>query len=478
MLVKCTIFATGILIAGFANFSVLNALEEQEEPQHIDLKTQRRQALLLEQQRQQAEIKSRAQLLQIQKALSRNDYALTGALLKETVGKGLTIAQVRKVAKKCNSKSLLRALDATKAIVEDKELNKERIRIHFTRGEFLQIALFIENDLPWHVQRGRQYLCKKQTNLPCDLEYDPQTKKAFIVFNQHPHTYVGAGSNKIVSKAMLYDQKRPKMVARALQTEKKKNEMLVSQALRGSPGVFEIIACTKYEQSGEKYRTIYSKLYKTGSFYDALHKHQFSLYEKAQMALTLIIGVDELHKRKFTHRDISTRNCLIEIPPGLPGKRDIKIGLADLGRSEHIFSGDIDLSKKVQGHSLYNPPEGIFREDIKKKDFLRADVFAMGCVLYELFYGRLPGWHQDKYFRKVGGSESKRYRGLMEKIKSETRKQRNALLAKKASKATTPQEDFEYLILRMVHHNKLKRGNSGELRWEMEQIFNKIRSQK
>ena len=451
---KSVIFGVWIFMSGFASLGAKNLPQQSNVSQ------------------------DRAILDDIQSALRANDYSKVGTLLKDNLGKSITIEQITKVAKVCKSQSLLNAIAATKALGANPELNHDRINIRLTRGEFLQIALFIENNLAWHTQRGQYFLPKNRTHLSCALEYDPQTQRTFLLLEQYPNTYIGSGSNKVVNKAMLYDKKEPRIVARAHQTEKKKNEITVTRALRGAPGVFEILACTKYKHAGKKCRIIYARLYKTGSLYRALHRHTFSLYEKAKMAHTLIVGIDELHKRKFAHRDVASRNCLIDIPAGWPGKRDIKIGLADLGRSEHILTGHIDRTKKVQGHSVYTPPEGIYREDMRRNDYLRADIFAMGCVLYEIFHGHTAPWQKNKYFRIHGDSENSRYHDLVKKIKEKSKQRRKELLAKKRKGESSPKEDLECLILRMVHNNKLKRGASGALRWESEQIFNKISKMK
>lgn len=410
---------------------------------------------------------------EVKEALSTNDYALVGRIIKEKLGKGITLERLRKIANDLNTQSLLHAVETTKALAGNSELNAERLNLGLTRGEFFEIALFIEHNLPGHIAKGEFYLPKNATQLSCSLEYDPQTQATFVLLDDCQNTLIGFGSNKVVKKAILYNREKPQVVARGIQMETKRNEMKITNSIRGAQGIFEILACTKNMHGHRRCSTIYAKWYNSGSLYSALGKHRFSLYEKGKIALNLLKGLEELHKRHIAHRDISSRNCLIDIPAGAADKRDVLAVIADLGRSEYTWA-DFDTSKKPQGHSVYNPPEGIFRTSMKGKDHIRSDIFALGCVLHEVFYGKTAAWQQPKYFSRKTGTDQYRYYKLITKISSEIGSRYHRLASKRSSGHITPKEAFECLILKMMTPNPHKRGTASELRREMEQIFSKM----
>ncbi len=405
-------------------------------------------------------------LQQIQAAVDWNDSRYLGKLLKQYLGKKVTLDELRQIAKGHNSEVLQRAIEATTGFYGT---HKEMLGIK--RAAFLQMALFIENSLHEFVKKNQYYLPAEQTGLEYPLEYDSQTRRTFIILPQNKQTYIGAGKNKVVLKAIFYNEKKSEVVARAVQTKVREIEMKTTSELRGTTGIMDVLACTTFKKGNEVFRTIYTKLYFPGSLSRAFSlRFRFTYYEKMKIALNILKGLSELHKRNITHRDISPQNCLIHIPLGKAGRREIVAVIADLGRADSIWK-NYPLKSRVQGHSCYTPPEGIVKGRVKGVDFLKSDVYAIGCIFYQLFYEKAAPWLSNKYVINTSKSEFSRYRVLSTKIYRYTNSRKRVLARKAMRGKISTREAFEQLILRMVDPDAEKRGFATGLYTELQSIY-------
>ena len=394
-------------------------------------------------------------------ALKSHQYTVVGQLLQENIGTTITLKRVKQLARELRAAPLLRALSAQKALRKQKDL------IKLPRGDFLQTALFIESSLQTFLEKKQYYLPKEQTSLPYALEYDARSKQIFIVLADNTATRIGHGANKIVTKSILYNGERSKVVARALQTKVKKKEIKMIHRLQGLRGIVDVLACSKYKEGAVTYRTIYSKFYRAGSLHTAtIKKYSLSLSEKINIALNLLQGLKELHRKRIVHRDIAVPNCFVDIPPGTVDQRHIVAVLGDLGRAGYIWKS-FGKKSKIQGHIPYTPPEGIFRNKFKKTDYYRGDVYALGCVLYNLFYDQGASWKNREVIADKTVPEEVRYNELVHQINQCTSPRRHDLALRKASTQLSPSETFEYLVLRMVDPDPRKRGSAKRLYKEL-----------
>ncbi|MDB6081730.1 MAG: hypothetical protein JWO53_1002 [Chlamydiia bacterium] len=406
-------------------------------------------------------------------AIREKDYELLHHLLKEGSITKQTLQKLSEAAAEQQWLKVLKAIEATTTFLNSKESNAQRIQFGLKRSDFLRIALFVEMDLTKHTHKGEKFLEKSATGLPCALEYDSKTKRVFIILDGYKNIYVGQGSNKIVTKAIFYKREGSEIIARAVQTKSRENEIRITTDLIDAPGIFHILACTNFKKGNDTYRVIYSKLYTSGTLHSVFHRNpKFTLLEKAKIALDILQGLEQLHKRKITHRDVAPRNCFVSMQVDERGIRTIKAVIADLGRSDYIW-GPINKAKKVQGHTTYNPPEAIFRNKIHKEEYLQTDIFAAGCIFYQLLHETLASWQKKEYFY---GHHSRNFQYLtyVAHLNKKNRWRKAELQKKKASRKISETEAFEYLILKMVDPDPTKRGKAGNLREEMQHVCSRI----
>ncbi|XP_076997788.1 muscle, skeletal receptor tyrosine-protein kinase isoform X2 [Tamandua tetradactyla] len=105
-----------------------------------------------------------------------------------------------------------------------------------------------------------------------------------------------------------------------------------------------------------------------------------SCAEQLGIARQVAAGMAYLSERKFVHRDLATRNCLV-------GEHMV-VKIADFGLSRNIYSADYYKANENDAIPIrWMPPESIFYNRYTTE----SDVWAYGVVLWEIFsYGLQP----------------------------------------------------------------------------------------
>jgi serine/threonine protein kinase len=87
------------------------------------------------------------------------------------------------------------------------------------------------------------------------------------------------------------------------------------------------------------------------------------------------------HARGLVHRDVKPPNVLVEKSTG------DHVYLTDFGLTRRVDStSDVTKTGTMMGTLDYIPPEQINGQEVDS----RSDVYALGCVLYEMLTGRVP----------------------------------------------------------------------------------------
>jgi serine/threonine protein kinase len=106
---------------------------------------------------------------------------------------------------------------------------------------------------------------------------------------------------------------------------------------------------------------------------------RFSLEQSLAMMRELLSALDYAHRQSIVHRDVKPANLLIEA--------DGRVKLTDFGVARIQDSGEVTRTQgSMVGTLKYMSPEQVQGQPIDA----RADLFAVGIVLYQLLTGKRP----------------------------------------------------------------------------------------
>ena len=125
---------------------------------------------------------------------------------------------------------------------------------------------------------------------------------------------------------------------------------------------------------------IVSEFLQGGDLFFHLHDKKKTVFPEAKAkfyVIELVVALDFLHKNNMIYRDLKPENILID------SEGHIKI--TDFGLSK-IFENEDDKAYTVCGTPQYLAPEILLRKGYDKA----VDWWSLGCLFYEMVYGRLP----------------------------------------------------------------------------------------
>jgi serine/threonine protein kinase len=126
-------------------------------------------------------------------------------------------------------------------------------------------------------------------------------------------------------------------------------------------------------------------------------RKQLPWAEAVRLVHQALCGLQHLHERRMVHRDLKPANLMLVPAPTTPDTTwDATLKILDIGLGRELFSDDVPAAQietqlTVEGTVLGTPdylaPEQA--KDARSSD-IRADIYSLGCVLYQCLAGRLP----------------------------------------------------------------------------------------
>ncbi|CAF2495659.1 unnamed protein product [Rotaria sp. Silwood2] len=129
-----------------------------------------------------------------------------------------------------------------------------------------------------------------------------------------------------------------------------------------------------------------------------LYKHihvldrHWKINQLIDIARQICQGMSYLHDRGIIHRDLKSSNIFLDMssdPDDVGASCRVKIGDFGLAAVKTVLAESINQQFQPSGSVLWMAPEVIQQKDPNCYS-PSADVYAYGCVLFEMFSGKLP----------------------------------------------------------------------------------------
>ena len=191
--------------------------------------------------------------------------------------------------------------------------------------------------------------------------------------------------------------------------------------------------------------------------------------ERLRLFVRVCDGAQHAHQKGVVHRDLKPSNILVAQAEGGPVPKIIDFGVAKATGHEAIALTFFTEKGMLIGTPEYMSPEqaGLAPDDVDT----RADVYALGMVLYELLAGSLP--FDPRELRKAGLDEIRRWIREVDapRLSARVRTLGDASLAAARNRRTDPHRlagelkgDLDWIAMKALEKDRERRyGSANEL---------------
>ncbi|CAG0927186.1 eukaryotic-like serine/threonine-protein kinase [Planctomycetaceae bacterium] len=141
-------------------------------------------------------------------------------------------------------------------------------------------------------------------------------------------------------------------------------------------------------EDGEDCVYIVQEFLEGRSLADEVKSRQLSIEESCGILRQVCAAVAAAHSAKIIHRDLKPDNIfLLQSPGELP---NIRVKVIDFGIAK--LADQLDSAKRTSDDDVFGTPHYMPPEQLMSATAVteKADVYAIGTILYELLTGRLP----------------------------------------------------------------------------------------
>ncbi len=252
------------------------------------------------------------------------------------------------------------------------------------------------------------HLGSKFSGLPASFEL--LRKKDGTIETLVKLKFLGKGTSKKVTLAWIYETgksivrgktklEHPKLEEsmKLLNQKVAENEEKILTLLKDVPHVLHVDDIAEMESDGKRHQIIYMEKARCDLF-DYMKNQSITSQRKKELALAILEGMIEVHKRNVIHRDMKPENILMVFNPKKPEELQPKI--SDFGNAIHAPKGSDAwnaMQNECYGSDEYISPEmwqSVIEADNPNRRLItsQSDDWAVGCVLWRLFTGKRPPW--------------------------------------------------------------------------------------
>jgi serine/threonine protein kinase/tetratricopeptide (TPR) repeat protein len=121
---------------------------------------------------------------------------------------------------------------------------------------------------------------------------------------------------------------------------------------------------------------------------DYCEKQHLSLNERLELYVPVCHALQHAHQKGVIHRDVKPSNVLVTVESGRPVPKVIDFGIAKATLQDLTDKTLVTFQQQLIGTPTYMPPE---QAELTGLDVdTRADIYALGVLLYELLTGATP----------------------------------------------------------------------------------------